>query len=128
MSKKVNILYILLFILCVFLLFVLYYYFYRDNTHKRDNRDNRDNIRELRKQIDKIDNEILDDIYRRSEIVKKIWKIKEENNIPLYNKDREQFIFEKIRKKCMKRKLDEKKVIEIYQKIVGKDLIDEESN
>ena len=53
-------------------------------------------IKELRKELDKINNTLLKLFNQRAEIVQKIGRIKEENNLPFYDPEREQKMFEKL--------------------------------
>lgn len=50
---------------------------------------NPDNIKNIRQQIDKIDSEILKLINQRAEHSIEIGKIKKQNNLPIYNPQRE---------------------------------------
>jgi monofunctional chorismate mutase len=52
-------------------------------------------IQELRKEIDKIDDEIIDLLKRRLEIARKIGKIKKERHLPVLDKEREKEVLER---------------------------------
>lgn len=57
-------------------------------------------IKEHRKQIDEIDNQILELLKERFEISKKIGKYKKQNNLPIRNKKREKQLLEKNKNKA----------------------------
>lgn len=46
------------------------------------------NLEDLRKQIDEIDDQILDFLIKRMEIVKKVGQLKKKNNIPVFDESR----------------------------------------
>ncbi len=47
-----------------------------------------ENLETFRKQIDEIDKKLIDFLWKRLEIVKKIWEYKKENNIAILQKSR----------------------------------------
>jgi monofunctional chorismate mutase len=53
-------------------------------------------IVELRKRVDEIDQQIVKLLNQRAEIVLKIRRLKSENQLPLYDPEREEEIFEKV--------------------------------
>jgi monofunctional chorismate mutase len=53
-------------------------------------------IVELRKRVDEIDQQIVELLNQRAEIVLKIRRLKSENQLPLYDPEREEEIFEKV--------------------------------
>ena len=55
------------------------------------------NLEQIRKQIDKIDDDILNLLLERMECSRLIAKIKYEKNIPIFDKIREQEIFDDIK-------------------------------
>jgi chorismate mutase/prephenate dehydratase len=57
------------------------------------------NLSELRKQIDKIDDEILELLQERMKIVQKVGKIKNKENLPIYRPEREIEILERLKNK-----------------------------
>ncbi|MDF1498031.1 MAG: prephenate dehydrogenase/arogenate dehydrogenase family protein [Patescibacteria group bacterium] len=63
------------------------------------------NIKSLRSLIDNTDNEMINLLSKRFEYVKKIGQIKRENNLPIIDKKRENFI---LGKKLANKKIDEK--------------------
>lgn len=93
------------------------------NIHNIRNIRNENDIHKLRKKIDKIDLEIMQDIYNRGKIVEQIWNIKHKENIPIYDEEREDIIFQKIRRESTKSGLNEEKIVDIYKKIVGQNLV-----
>lgn len=52
-------------------------------------------MNELRKKIDNVDRQIIKLLSERQSIVKKIAKIKKENNLPIINKEREEEVIRK---------------------------------
>ncbi len=58
-------------------------------------------IQNLREELDKINGQLLDLLNRRAEIVQQIGKIKKENNLPIYDPEREQAMYAKIVAKNM---------------------------
>ena len=57
------------------------------------------NLEQIRKQIDKIDDDILNLLLERMECSRLIAKIKYEKNVPIFDKIREQEIFDDIKLK-----------------------------
>jgi chorismate mutase len=56
----------------------------------------KDKLSEYREQINKIDKQIVDFLNKRAIVVMKIKKLKEDNNIPLYDAKREEELFDNI--------------------------------
>ncbi|AZR74253.1 chorismate mutase [Anoxybacter fermentans] len=56
-------------------------------------------IEKLRKELDLINDQLLELLNRRAEIVQQIGRIKKENNLPFYDPEREQEMFEKLTEK-----------------------------
>jgi len=79
-------------------------------------------ISELQKEIDKIDETLINCLDKRADLVIAIGKIKKENNLPIFNKDREKEIFRKIERAKNNRNILRifKKIIEESRKIQGK--------
>jgi len=75
-------------------------------------------IKELRQEIDKIDDEILELLNKRKEIIKDITVLKKELNEPIYDKDRERQLLEKLKIKSKEKDLDENFVSSIYEIIL----------
>ena len=73
---------------------------------------------ELRNQIDKIDQDILEAISRRAELVERIWAIKRESEMPLVDPAREGAIFERLQT-LRKEPLLEKSVETIFRCILN---------
>ncbi len=71
----------------------------------------------LRKQIDKIDNSIINSLARRIQIVKKIGQYKKSKNIPPFDKFRWQQVLTTIMKKSKSLGLDQKMIKKIYHLI-----------
>jgi chorismate mutase/prephenate dehydratase len=53
-------------------------------------------MEEFRSRIDKLDNQIMELLIDRLNVVKEIGEYKKENNIPVYDKSREDKIYQKI--------------------------------
>lgn len=78
----------------------------------------KESIENLRNEINNIDDQILFLISKRFEISKLIGKIKAKNNIPIFQKNRELFIMNKIKIQSEKYKLNEKIFKKIYEVIL----------
>ncbi|PCI95380.1 hypothetical protein COB11_02370 [Candidatus Aerophobetes bacterium] len=68
--------------------------------------DSKKELDELRHEIDEIHGDLFDLIRKRFEIVKRIAKIKQDNNLPIYDPLREEVLFENIKKLAEKKGLD----------------------
>lgn len=60
-------------------------------------------LKDLRKQIDHIDQEIISLLWKRLRVVKKIWKLKKENNIPPLQTNRWNEVLKKVKTKAEKK-------------------------
>tara|TARA_Y100000310_G_scaffold345853_1_gene471436 strand:+ start:20489 stop:20755 length:267 start_codon:yes stop_codon:yes gene_type:complete len=76
------------------------------------------NMEELRKEIDKIDDEIINLLGKRKNLVKIIAGLKKESNKPTEDKSREQQIIERLKELSKKYSLDENFVAALYQVIL----------
>ena len=76
------------------------------------------NLKDLRKQLDELDNKILDLLKQREEIVEGVKKYKQENNVAFFQPDREKQIFERIKEKAKKRGMNEKIAVKIFKTII----------
>ena len=85
------------------------------------------NLEQLRKQIDKIDNRIIDSLGKRKDLVKEIAVIKKELNKLVTDKSREKQIIARIKKISSKKGLDEKFVTSLYE-IILKNSRNEQEN
>lgn len=74
-------------------------------------------LKDLRKQIDHIDSEILSFIWKRLRIVKKIWKLKKENNIPALQPNRWNDLLKKLKTKAEKKWINPEFVENIWNQI-----------
>ena len=72
-----------------------------------------------RKEIDKINNNILNLIARRLRISKKIGDFKKKMGLKIFDKKREKQIFDKLKKDAKKKKLDPNYVLKIFQGIIS---------
>ena len=76
-------------------------------------------LERLRNQIDETDKEILYMLKRRIQIVRKIAKFKIENNLEVFQPDREAILFNKLGSQAITLKLDENFVQDLYELIVN---------
>ena len=76
-------------------------------------------IEELRKEIDSIDNSIIQLLSKRKGIVKKIAGIKKQENTPVIDKEREQEIIHRLKKLAEENGLDENFIESIYEIIIN---------
>jgi len=76
------------------------------------------NIEEARKEIDKIDDNIIELLAKRKNLIKEIASIKKELNKPIIDKEREQEIMERLKKISKEKELDENFISSIYEIIV----------
>lgn len=75
-------------------------------------------IEKLRKKINKIDEEIISLLVERVKIIKKIGEIKKEKGLEVFDKDREEEIIFKLKKKAEENGLNKDFVVDIYKKII----------
>ena len=76
-------------------------------------------IEELRKEIDSIDNSIIQLLSKRKGIVKKIAGIKKQENKSIIDKEREQEIIHRLKKLAEEKGLDENFIESIYEIIIN---------
>ena len=72
----------------------------------------------LRVNIDKVDNEIVELLAKRRELVIELAKIKKGVNIPIYDRKREQALIDRVKKWGGKRELNEEFVEVLFRLIV----------
>ena len=84
-------------------------------------------ILKLRKEIDEIDNDIVELLSKRKNAVKKIASIKKKLDKPIVDNHREQQIIDRLKKIAKKKNLDEDLIISLYR-IVIKNSRDEQKN
>lgn len=77
-----------------------------------------DQINNLRNLIDTIDEQLLELINSRADLVKEIGEIKKRNNLSIIDKNREAEIFEKIVSKAREKGLDENAVKKIWENLI----------
>ncbi|MBI2124187.1 chorismate mutase [Candidatus Pacearchaeota archaeon] len=75
-------------------------------------------MQRCRREIDRIDNKILCLLSSRIKIVKKIKKIKKQNNIKIIDRKREKEIFSKLIKKCSGLDLNKRFVMDLFKRII----------
>ena len=73
---------------------------------------------EFRKQMDEINDNILNLLAERLEVSKKIGKYKEEDGLPVFDAKREAEIFEKLERDAEEKGLDKKHVLEVFELII----------
>ena len=71
----------------------------------------------LRKNIDNIDEQLVELITKRIEIVKKIGEFKKQNNLPIVDKNRFENVLEKVEKTAIQQGLSPDFVKELYEVI-----------
>lgn len=77
-----------------------------------------DQINNLRNLIDSIDDQLLELINSRANLVKEIGELKKRNNLSVIDKKREAEIFETISKKAQEKGLDEKAIRKIWENLI----------
>ena len=77
------------------------------------------NIEEARKDIDKIDDNIIELLAKRKNLIKEIASIKKELNKPIIDEEREQEIIERLKKISKEKDLDENFISSIYEIILN---------
>ncbi len=75
-------------------------------------------LEKYRKQIDKINDKILESLYKRGKLVLEIGKIKKQKGMKIIDKKREKKQYARLRKKARKYKLNEKFVTELFKKMI----------
>ena len=76
------------------------------------------NLEELRKEIDKVDDELVSLLSKRKELIKEVAKIKKESNKPIFDKNREQQLLEKIKSNAKEKNLDVEFIYSVYNIIL----------
>ncbi len=76
-------------------------------------------IEKLRKEIDSIDNNIIQLLSKRKGIVKKIADIKRQENKPVIDKEREHEIIHRLKKLSKEKGLDEDFIGSVYEIIIN---------
>ena len=104
-----------------FILILMYFLNRKKYTDEDDYVDinDMDDIEELRDMIDKVDRNIIRNINKRSVIVKRIWKLKDERGSPRYDSKRETQILKNIKSYATEFDLNEDKVVRVHSSIVG---------
>jgi chorismate mutase len=77
-----------------------------------------EDIRNLRKRIDEVDEQILLALAERTKLCTAIGLIKKKQGLPTKDRDRENELFAKIKKRAASLKLDTRHVEAIYRNIV----------
>jgi len=76
------------------------------------------NIEELRKEIDNIDDNIIQSLSKRKDLIKKIASIKKELDKPVIDEDRERKIIKRLKEKAKEKGIDENFINSIYEIIL----------
>ena len=77
-----------------------------------------DRINKLRKEIDDVDNQLLNLIRKRLFLTKEIGDIKKENQINIIDMSREKELFQALKQKCQELKLDPLIIANIWHQIL----------
>ena len=72
----------------------------------------------LRKNIDSIDNKIIELLAKRKELIKEIASIKKEQKKPIIDEEREQKIIGRLKKLSKEKNLDDKFIASLYKIII----------
>ena len=72
------------------------------------------NLEELRKEINNVDDNIIELLAKRKNIIKEIALIKKELNKPIFDKNREDELIERLKVKSRENGLDENFVASLY--------------
>jgi chorismate mutase len=75
-------------------------------------------LEDIRKEIDIVDNNIVELLRKRKNLAKEVAKIKKEANKPIFDPEREKQLLEKLRLKAKEKNLDEEFIIGIYRLIL----------
>src|SRR3989338_7696778 len=87
-----------------------------------------DLIEDLRKAIDELDEEILSLISKRKDLVKEVGKLKENLDLPIFDKKREEEIIKNLSKKAKKLGLDISSVSTIFDAIFNSSRTEQQKN
>jgi len=79
-------------------------------------------MQQIRKQIDKIDQQLLDLLAQRKDLVLQLAKLKFESNLPLKQKRREKEVFEKISRLSQELNLNPKFTKKLFKLIIKNSL------
>ena len=85
-------------------------------------------IDKIRQSIDKLDEQILNNIANRKKLVRQIAKIKKSMKMPVFDRDREKYIINKLKNKAKKKGLQEKFVVKLFKIILENSKIDQKPN
>lgn len=78
-----------------------------------------EDIKQLRKRIDKVDEQILQSLSKRTEICKSIGLMKKKHEIPIQDLPRESDVYAHVKEKAADLGLDPAQVEAIYRQIVN---------
>jgi chorismate mutase len=78
-----------------------------------------EDIKQLRKRIDKVDEQILQSLSKRTEICKSIGLVKKKHGIPIQDLPRESDVYAYVKEKAADLGLDPAQVESIYRQIVN---------
>jgi len=84
-------------------------------------------LRELQTKVDEVNAQILNLFVKRNQIVKKIGKYKQQNNMPVKNPKREKIVFKKMLAASEKKGLD-KKFVKGFSKLLFENSMREQQN
>ena len=75
-------------------------------------------IGELRKEINQLNDEIIEKLAKRIEVAVRIGAVKRRHGRPIVDKSREEKVYEQIRKLARERRLDAKGVERVFREII----------
>lgn len=75
-------------------------------------------LQEMRKQIDQMDDQIVEILNRRAALVEEVWILKQQNQFPFIDQGRENAIFARVRSLC-KEPLSPDSIQNIFQCILN---------
>jgi monofunctional chorismate mutase len=76
------------------------------------------NLESIRKKIDKVDDEIVNLLGKRKDLVKEVAEIKKSLDKKIFDKSREQQLIEKLRQKAREKNIDEGFICSLYRVIL----------
>ena len=78
-----------------------------------------DEIEKLRKEVDKIDNQIVDALSQRAKICRNIGLVKKKKGLPIKDNSRENEIYKRVKQMATKCGLDSVHLEAVYREIVN---------
>ncbi|ADG13557.1 chorismate mutase [Methanocaldococcus infernus] len=75
-------------------------------------------LKDIRKRIDEIDKKILELVAERNRLAKNVAEIKVKNNIPIDDKEREKYIYERIKNLCNHYNIDPNFGLKLFKLLI----------